>query len=214
MKAQYSRDMYTVAQDLETKYRHSLTESSRAAALLELELEKERQRVAGYRQALISQSRQLMEERKQLQLEREGLEQEKKKALESGAAGAILRHSLEREGELAGRASARLKELEGDLVERQGAFCSLLLPRGQRMEMEKNMLLKVAKEPLGGGIDLETDLKDIFKHDRHCADLLNMDQRRNGRLMWLYLRYWELQVTMQKHKRAEDAVLGSRPSLK
>lgn len=57
--------------NLEMKYRDTLTENRRAAAILELELEKERQRVQGYRQALISQSQQVMEERKQLQLERE-----------------------------------------------------------------------------------------------------------------------------------------------
>lgn len=63
--------MSAVTSNLEMKYRDTLTENRRAAAILELELEKERQRVQGYRQALISQSQQVMEERKQLQLERE-----------------------------------------------------------------------------------------------------------------------------------------------
>ncbi|XP_067094260.1 coiled-coil domain-containing protein 127-like isoform X1 [Osmerus mordax] len=214
LRAQYNRNMSTVTSDLEDKYRDSLTENRRTAALLELELEKERQRVVGYRQALISQSQQLMGERKQLQQERELLEQEKRNVLESGAAGAVLRHSLDRESEWHRRASATLKELEGELVERQSAYCSLILPREQRLEMEKNLLLKVVKEPLGGDIDLETDLKDIFKNDRHCADLLNMDKRKNGSLMWVYLRYWQLQVTMQKHKKAEDVIMGTQPNFK
>lgn len=52
---------------MEARYRETLTERRRAAAILELELEKERQRVKGYKQALVSQSQQLMEERKRLQ---------------------------------------------------------------------------------------------------------------------------------------------------
>ncbi|XP_038832487.1 coiled-coil domain-containing protein 127a isoform X1 [Salvelinus namaycush] len=218
VKARYDQDMSTVTSNLEMKYRDTLTENRRAAAILELELEKERQRVQGYRQALISQSQQVMEERKQLQVEREALEQEKMKLLESGAAGAILQHALARESDWHQRASAMLKDLEEDLVERQGAYCNLLLPREHRLEMEKNLLIKVVKEPLGTDTDLEGDLKDIFKNDRYCAKgnnrLLNvkkMDKRKNGSLMWLYLRYWQLQVTMEAHKRAEDSILGVTP---
>lgn len=70
------------------------------------------------------------------------------------------------------------------------------------------MLLKVVKEPIGQELDLESDLKDIFKRDKHCADLLNMDKRKNGSLMWVYLKYWQLQLTVQKHKRAEEAIFG------
>lgn len=232
---------------MEARYREMLTERRRAAATLELELEKERQRVQGYKQALISQSQHLMEERKQLQQvkyclvkaliicsiycarlpfdllpllhkpnsplvykEREALEGEKQRFVKSGAAGAVLHHALERENSWYSRAVATLKELESQLVERQNAYCSLVQPREQRLEMEKNMLLKAVKEPIGTELDLESDLKDIFKRDRHCADLLNTDKRKNGSLMWVYLKYWQLQVTVQKHKRAEEAVLGGQ----
>ncbi|CAB1321309.1 unnamed protein product [Coregonus sp. 'balchen'] len=212
VKAQYDQDMSAVTSNLEMKYRDTLTENRRAAAILELELEEERQTVQGYRRALISQSQRVMEERKQLQ----ALEQEKTKLLESGAAGAILQRALDRESDWHQRASAMLKDLEEGLVERQGAYCNLLLPREHRLEMEKNLLLKVVKEPLGTDTDLEGDLKDIFKNDRYCAKgnnrLLNvkkMDKRKNGSLMWLYLRYWQLQVTMETHKRAEDSILGN-----
>lgn len=213
VKAQYEKDVSTIKSEMEARYRETLTERQRAAATLELELEKARQRVQGYKQALISQSQQLMEERKQLEQERVVLEQEKQRLVMSGAAGAVLHHALERENDWYHRATATLKELEGQLVERQNAYCSLIQPRDQRLEMEKNMLLKVVKEPLGAELDLESDLKDIFKRDKHCADLLNMDKRKNGSLMWVYLKYWQLQVTVQKHKRAEEAVLGRvRPS--
>lgn len=93
-------------------------------------------------------------------------------------------------------------------MERQSAYCSIILPREQRLEMEKNILLKAVKDPTVEELNLESDLKDIFKRDKYCADLLNMDKRKNGSLMWVYLKYWQLQVTVQKHKRAEDALFG------
>ncbi|KAA8591510.1 hypothetical protein FQN60_016884, partial [Etheostoma spectabile] len=204
VRAQYDKDVSTVKSEMEAKYRETLTERRRAVATLELELEKERQRVKGYKQALVSQSHQLMEERKQLHQE------EKQRLVKSGAAGAVLHHALKRENDWYQRAAATLKELEGQLMERQNAYCSLIQPREQRLEMEKNMLLKVVKNPIGAELDLESDLKDIFKRDKHCADLLNMDKRKNGSLMWVYLKYWQLQVTVQKHKRAEEAILGEK----
>ncbi|KAF7654035.1 hypothetical protein LDENG_00075480 [Lucifuga dentata] len=210
VKAQYDKDVFTIRSEMEERYRETLTERRRAVAVLELELEKERQRVKGYKQALISQSQQLMEERKQLQQEREDFEAEKKRLVESGVTGVVLHHALERENDWYQRATATLKELEGMLVERQNAYCSLIQPREQRLEMEKNILLKVVKEPIGGEMDLESGLKDIFKRDKHCADLLNIDKRKNGSLMWVYLKYWQLQVTVQKHKRAEEAILGGK----
>ncbi|XP_049439463.1 coiled-coil domain-containing protein 127-like isoform X2 [Epinephelus fuscoguttatus] len=208
VKAKYDKDISIIKSEMEAKYRETLTERRRAAATLELELEKERQRVKGYKQALVSQSHQLMEERKQLHQEREALEEEKQRLVKTGAAGAVLHHALERENNWYQRATATLKELEAQLVERQNAYCSLIQPRDQRLEMEKNMLLKVVKDPIGAELNLESDLKDIFKRDKHCADLLNMDKRKNGSLMWVYLKYWQLQVTVQKHKRAEEAILG------
>lgn len=138
------------------------------------------------------------------------MEEEKQRLVKSGAAGAVLHDALERENNWYRRATATLKELEGQLLERQNAFCSLIQPREQRLEMEKNMLLKVVKDPVGAELDLELDLKDIFKRDKHCADLLNMDKRKNGSLMWVYLKYWQLQVTVQKHKRAEEAIFGGK----
>ncbi|XP_072548385.1 coiled-coil domain-containing protein 127a [Salminus brasiliensis] len=214
IKVQYAQDMDALARDLDLKYKDMLTENRRTAALLELELEKERQRVLGYRKALVSQSQQLLEERRQLQKEREEVEKEKRRAMQSGAAGIALHGALEREEQWHQKAKALLEELELQLVERQEAFCSLLLPRERRMEMEKNLLLKVAKDPVGTELGLEEDLRDIFKNDRHCADLLNMDKRKNGKLMWLYLRYWQLQVTLQKHKRAEESLKGPSPIAK
>lgn len=67
VKSQYDKDVSVIKNEMELRYRDTLTERCRAAAMLELELENERQRVKGYKQALVSQSQQLMEERKQLQ---------------------------------------------------------------------------------------------------------------------------------------------------
>lgn len=212
VKRKYDSDVAEITRDLELKYREMLTENQRTAAHLELELEKERQRVQGYRKALISHSQQLMEERKHLQQEQQDLEQEKSRLLQSGMAGTALRDALRREQQWQQRAQDLLQELEVQLVERQEAFCSILFPREQRLEMEKNLLLKATKHPLGTRLNLEEGLRDIFKNDRHCADLLNMDKRRNGNLMWLYLRYWQLQVTLQKHKRAEETLKKASPN--
>ncbi|XP_056142620.1 coiled-coil domain-containing protein 127-like isoform X2 [Lampris incognitus] len=209
-KAHYDKEMVKVSSELETRYRQTLTEGRRAAALLELELEKERQRVKGYKQALVSQSQQLMEERKQLRQERESLEQEKQKMVESGEAGALLQNALEQEKDWHRRATNTLKELEGQLVERQNAYCSLFRPREHRLELEKNMLLWVVKEPVSGELDLETGVKDILKNDKHCANVLNANKRENGSLMWLYLKYWQLQATVRTHQRAEQALLGGK----
>ncbi|KAJ8268342.1 hypothetical protein COCON_G00135140 [Conger conger] len=214
VKFRYDKDMKAISKELEVKYKETLTENRRTVAHLELELEKERQRVQGYRQALASQSQQLLEERRGLQQERQALEKEKERLLQSGSVGALLQTALERESGWQRRATAVLREFEVELVERQNAFCSVLIPRERRMEMERNLLVRAAKEPLGSELNMEADLKDIFKMDRHCADLLNTDKRRNGSLMWLYLRHWEQQVALQKHRRAEAALLNPQSDLK
>lgn len=68
VKAKYDKDLSTVKSEMEASYRETLTERCKAVATLELELEKERQRVEGYRRAMASHRQLLMEERKTLQL--------------------------------------------------------------------------------------------------------------------------------------------------
>lgn len=138
------------------------------------------------------------------------MQREKERVVKSGAAAAVLYQALERENNWYHQATATLKELEGQLVERQNIYCSHIQSRHLRKEMEENMLLKVAREPVGRELDLESNLRDIFKRDTHCADFLNMDKRKNGSLMWVYLKYWQLQITVQKYKRAEAAILGEK----
>lgn len=138
------------------------------------------------------------------------MEREKERVVKSGAAAAVLYQALERENNWYNRAIATLKELEGQLMERQNIYCSHTQSRQLRKEMEENMLLKVAREPVGRELDLESNLRDIFKRDTHCADFLNVDKRKNGSLMWVYLNYWQLQITVEKYKRAEAAMLGEK----
>lgn len=52
---------------MEASYRETLTERCKAVATLQLELEKERQKVKGYQEAMVSHSQQLMEKHKKLQ---------------------------------------------------------------------------------------------------------------------------------------------------
>lgn len=66
-KAKFDKDVITIKSDLEARYKETLTERRKAVASLELQLEKEKQRVSGYKQALASQSQHLMDERRKLQ---------------------------------------------------------------------------------------------------------------------------------------------------
>ncbi|CAL8261438.1 unnamed protein product [Boreogadus saida] len=210
VKVRHNEQVSSIRTEMEKKYGHSLIEVRRAAALLEIQVETEKQRVEGYKKAMQSHRLQMMDEKKHLKQERDGLEQEKQRMLQSGTAGAVLRDALGQEGAERPRAEAALRELEARLVERQNAYCSILRPRAQRQEMEQEMLLDAVRVGLGRGVELERDLKDIFRKDKHCADVLNTDDRKNGSLMWVYLKYWQLQVTVEGHKRAHDAVLRGK----
>lgn len=144
------------------------------------------------------------------QKEREALESEKERVVKSGAAAAVLHQALERENNWYNWATATLKELEGQLVERQSIYCSPTESRKRREDMEESMLLKVARDPIGRELQLESNLRDIFRRDTYCANWLNVDKRKNGSLMWVYLKYWQLQIAVQKYKRAEAAILGEQ----
>ncbi|XP_043089017.1 coiled-coil domain-containing protein 127b [Puntigrus tetrazona] len=209
-KVKYEKTVKSIQKDLDVKYRKALSEDRRETAQLELDLEKEKQRVHGYRQALASQSQHLEEERRGMRLEREVLENERSRLRYAGPSSALFQGALEKEKEREQRASLALKDVEYRLVERQRAFCSILVSRARRVEMEKDLLVRTAKEPLLAHLEMEEGLRDIFKNDRSCAEYLNMDERRNGSLMWLYLRYWKLQLTLQTHQRAEEAITGTQ----
>ncbi|XP_060756218.1 coiled-coil domain-containing protein 127-like [Neoarius graeffei] len=214
VKIRFEGQVPAIAKDLELKYKDTLMENRRTTTLLEQEVEKAHDQVEHYKKAMASHSQHLMEERKQLQKEREELEDKKKRALQTGTAGLLLYEALQQEQEWQQGAQVLLNELEHQLVERQSAFCSLLLPKERRMVIERNLLVRVARDPAGVELGLENDIKDIFKNDRHCAQMLSMDKRKNGQLMWLYLKYWRLQVTLQKHKRAEGRLKGSLSDVK
>ncbi|XP_077159988.1 coiled-coil domain-containing protein 127 [Paroedura picta] len=208
-KKQFYQKLSTVQRELESKYRDIITENRRSVAHLELELEKERNRTSSYREALVSQSRKLVEERRTLEKEHAQLEQERSVLQRSGAAGALYQSCLEKEAQWQKRASALLKEFEETLIERQEIYCSLMLPRHRRLEVEKDLLIRAATDPIALDLGMEVGLKDIFRHDTYCSNLLNTNKRRNGRLMWLYLQYWELSVELKKFKRVEKALLGN-----
>ncbi|KAI1894225.1 hypothetical protein AGOR_G00113630 [Albula goreensis] len=204
-------ELKAASSQLDAKYREAVTECCQEAARMELELERERQRVKGYRQALHSQGQQVLEERKQLQQEREALEEEKREIDQRGPAAVLLRDALGRQHDWQLQAAAVLRDFEAGLVERQSALCNAFLPRRRRLVMERNLLLRAAEEPLARELNMDRDLMDIFINDRHCADLLNTDRRQNGSLMWVYLRVWQLQVTLQTHKRAHKSLQGVEP---
>ncbi|XP_008111209.2 coiled-coil domain-containing protein 127 [Anolis carolinensis] len=205
----YYHGKLTLAQrELESKYRDIITENRRTVARLELELEKEQNRTQSYRAALVSQSHKLVEERRALEQEQTKLEQEKQILQHSGAAGALYKNCLEKEDQWQKKAIALLKEFEEDLTQRQDIYCSLVIPRSQRLEIEKKMLVRAATDPIAVDLKIESGLNDIFKHDTFCSNLLNTNKHHNGKLMWLYLKYWELSAELKKFKRVENAMLG------
>ncbi|XP_023666987.2 coiled-coil domain-containing protein 127-like [Paramormyrops kingsleyae] len=105
-----------------------------------------------------------------------------------------------------------LNELEDGLMERQDAYCSWTFPQDQRLQMEKNLLDKVANRPFAQALNIEGALKDIFIKDSLCADLGNKDRRKNGSLMWVYLNNWKQHVMQQKHRRAERSMGAVQPN--
>ncbi|XP_068092719.1 coiled-coil domain-containing protein 127 [Hyperolius riggenbachi] len=207
-KTEYQQKVTEVQKNLESKYRDTIVENRRNVARLEIELEKEQNRTQSFRNALISQSQKLVEERKLLERERDQLKQEIKASQQSGAAGALYASHLEKEKEWQTQAKSVLKEFEELLTERQNIYCSFVASRKKRLEIEKELLVKAAVNPLAVELEMSDGLVDIFRHDTHCAVLMNTNKFQNGRLMWIYLKYWELLVDVKKYKRVEGTMLG------
>lgn len=215
VKDQYDQNMAAVQADMEKKYQQTLRESRKETVQLELELEREKKRTQGYRQAMASQTQQFQEARQRLRVDRETLTQDKSHLQHRGAASAALHSALEREGDSSWHrgAQATLEEMKEALMSRQEIFCSRRTPRQKRLEIEKDVLVRAGKDQgVLGGLNMEVGLRDIFENDRSCAPLLNTDRRNNGSLMWVYLRHWRLQVDLEKHRRAEEALL--RPTVR
>uniref|UniRef100_A0ABI7VQK9 Coiled-coil domain containing 127 n=1 Tax=Felis catus TaxID=9685 RepID=A0ABI7VQK9_FELCA len=190
--------------DLEAKYHAVISENRRAVAHLSLELEKEQNRTTSYREALISQGRKLVEEKKLLEQERAQVMQEKRQLQPLRSTYLSF---LEKEEDWQRRARLVLKEFEDALTERQSIYCSLLLPRSRRLDIEKRLLVRASTDPVAADLHMAAGLTDIFKHDTYCGDVWNTNRRQNGRLMWLYLKYWELIVELKKYKAVEKAIL-------
>ncbi|XP_069468460.1 coiled-coil domain-containing protein 127-like [Ambystoma mexicanum] len=112
----------------------------------------------------------------------------------------------EEERQIAGR--RLVYRFEDALMERQNIFCSPFLRKGKRLEIEDDLLRRAMSHPVAQEIQLEEGLRDIFRNDRHCAGSTNTDKRKNGRLMWVYLRHWEKAVEHEKCKRIENVMLG------
>ncbi|XP_020374175.1 coiled-coil domain-containing protein 127-like [Rhincodon typus] len=207
-RAECKNIINTTEKDLKMKYEDTILQNRRLLARCELEQEKLKNKVQSYREALLAQSRQLVEERKQLEEERVNLEQRKHSLQYSGAAGALYQDIMEREAVWQSKARALIKEFENSLVDRQSLFCSYFIPRQERLELERKMLNQAVTNPIARELDIETGLNNIFKYETHCANVQNRDKRQNGRLMWVYLAYWELQADLKKFKKVEAALLA------
>lgn len=140
VKEKYDKSMQVICDNMELKYKDTLRENRRETVHLELELEKEKNRVQGYRQAIASQSQQLMEECRRLSQEQESLTGEKSQLLQTGGARALFHMALEREREWHRGTMAALREVKEGLVKRQEAFYIILVPWEKRLEMEMDVL--------------------------------------------------------------------------
>uniref|UniRef100_A0A8C5MX15 Coiled-coil domain containing 127 n=1 Tax=Leptobrachium leishanense TaxID=445787 RepID=A0A8C5MX15_9ANUR len=209
-KTEYTQKVTEMKNQLETKYHDIILENRRTVAHLEIELEKEQNRTLSFRRALISQSQKLVEDRKLLEQEKDKLKHELREAHQSGAASVFFSAYLGKEEEWQRKAKDLLKEFEDNLKERQNIYCSLIIPKIKRLEIEKKMLIKAITDPIAAELHMEDGLSDIFKHDTHCATVTNTNKRQNGRLMWVYMKYWELAVDLKRYKKAEDAMLGKK----
>ncbi|XP_035287130.1 coiled-coil domain-containing protein 127-like [Anguilla anguilla] len=107
-----------------------------------------------------------------------------------------------------------LNMVENDLMERQHFYCSHFTSRKRCFEIERKLLDRVAREPLAKGLDMEADLKKIFEKDQHCANWLNKDKSKNGRMMWEYFMSWQRQISQQQHKKATAAPVKQQSDLK
>ncbi|XP_067884399.1 coiled-coil domain-containing protein 127-like [Heterodontus francisci] len=208
VRAACKRAIDTTEKDLKLKYEDTIVQNRYLLAHCELEQEKLKSKVQSYREAIAAQSRQLVEERRQLEQERLNIEQKKHSLQYSGVAGALYQDMVAREEVWKSQATALIKDFEKLLINRQSLFCSYIRPRQERQELERNMLSQAVTNPVAKELGIEAGLKYIFKHETHCANMGNTDKRQNGRLMWVYLAYWELQVELQKFKRVETALLG------
>uniref|UniRef100_A0A8C2FWS6 Coiled-coil domain containing 127b n=1 Tax=Cyprinus carpio TaxID=7962 RepID=A0A8C2FWS6_CYPCA len=150
---------------------------------------------------LAYQKEQLEKERSNIRLECEAVNYQ---------TSVLFHNTLETEKEQEGRALRLLEDVEYRLVKRQEMFCSKMVHSSWRVVMEKELLAYIAKEPLLADLKMENGLKDIFQNDSHCAEIHNTNPRKNGCLMWLYLSYWKLQLSLQSHKKAEAAVLNTQ----
>ncbi|XP_044150183.1 coiled-coil domain-containing protein 127 [Bufo gargarizans] len=204
--SEYLEKVTVVEKELETKYRDVIVEHRRAVAHLEIELEKEQNRTLSYRHALIVQSKKLVEERRQMELERDQLKQEIKDIQKSNKEQGLYTSNCEREEEWQTKAKSLLKDFEDALKERQNIYCSWTASKKNRLEIEKKMLVKAASNPVAAEVGMTDGLIDIFKHDNYCAELTNTNKRENGRLMWIYLKYWQLSVDVKKFKRLQEAM--------
>ncbi|XP_056376725.1 coiled-coil domain-containing protein 127 [Hyla sarda] len=204
-KTEYTEKVTIAERELEAKYRDIILENRRAVAHLEIEVEKEQNRTLSYRNALIAQSRKLVEERKQMEEERDKLKQEIEEAQKGSKAYATYLSHLKREEEWQTKAKSLIKEFEEALKERQNIYCSFVIPKKKRFEIENKLLVKAATNPIAVEMGMTDGLTDIFKHDNHCAVLTNTNKQENGRLMWVYLKYWELTVDLKKFKKLQEA---------
>uniref|UniRef100_A0A3B1IWL5 Uncharacterized protein n=1 Tax=Astyanax mexicanus TaxID=7994 RepID=A0A3B1IWL5_ASTMX len=109
-------------------------------------------------------------------------------------------------------AVAALTTLEAELVHRQGIYCSFTAQRDRRQPIEEKLLSKVDTDPYLAKLVSKEDLREIFK-DGYCERPWNtVDKKKNGKLMWIFLKEWEHKITQQKHNKIEQVLKQFKPN--
>lgn len=95
-------------------------------------------------------------------------------------------------------------------MERQSIFCSFVVSRDKRREIEKDLLVMARQPPLAQ-LGIDDGLTNIFRNDHKCAEIQNTNKRRNGSLMWVYLKFWKWQMEQQK---TQAPLVATQPTKK
>ncbi|KAG9283652.1 coiled-coil domain-containing protein 127-like [Astyanax mexicanus] len=108
-------------------------------------------------------------------------------------------------------AVAALTTIEAELVHRQGIYCSFTAQRDHRQPIEEKLLSKVDTDPYLAKLVSKEDLREIFK-DGYCERPWNTVDKKNGKLMWIFLKEWEHKITQQKHNKIEEVLKQFKPN--
>lgn len=104
------------------------------------------------------------------------------------------------------RARLLLTEVRGRSPRDRASTAAWCFRAAGARELEKSLLVRAATGPVAADLRWQLASTDIFKR-RTVGTSGTPTSAKAGRLMWLYLRYWELIIELKKFKQVEKAIL-------